>query len=114
MEHEYYVYILTNPGRTVLYTGVTNNMRKRIMENYLDRGKDKPFAAKYSCYFLLYYELFDYINNAIKREKEIKKWSREKKEDLIRSKNPEMKFLNDELFGKWPPGGEWVHRRDVE
>ena len=113
MEHEYYVYILTNPGRTVLYTGVTNNIRQRIMEHYLDRGKDKPFAAKYSCHNLLYYELFDYINNAIKREKEIKKWSRAKKEELIRSMNPEMKFLNVELFGKWPPGGEWGHRRDA-
>jgi len=84
------------------------------MEHYLDRGKDKPFAAKYSCYFLLYFEEFNYINNAIRREKEIKKWNREKKEDLIKSKNPEMRFLNVDLFGSWPPGGKWVHRRDAE
>jgi len=54
----------------------------------------------------LFYESSNYINHSIAREKQIKGWRRSKKEELIRSFNPEFKFLNEELFGKWPPGGE--------
>jgi putative endonuclease len=99
----YYVYILTNYKKTVLYTGVTNSLERRIMEHY--EGKNpNSFTSSYAVYYLLYYEIFDSIILAIAREKEIKGWRRSKKEDLIKSFNKEWKFLNKELFGIWPPG----------
>ena len=97
------VYILTNYAKTVLYTGVTNDLEHRIIEHYLNSGNPKSFAGKYKTHYLLYYEDYKYINQAIAREKEIKGWKRIKKEELIKSENPEMKFLNIEIFGKWPP-----------
>ncbi len=97
----YYLYIVTNYNKTVLYTGITNNLEKRIIEHYI--GKPNSFTTKYNVYYLLYYESSRYINNTIAREKEIKGWTREKKENLITGFNPEWKFLNEELFGKWPP-----------
>jgi putative endonuclease len=108
----YYFYITTNPNRTVLYCGVTNNLPQRMVEHYLNRGNTKTFAGKYYCYFLIYYEEFMYVNDAIAREKEVKKWRREKKENLIRSFNKEWKFLNFELFDTWPPQ-EMFHRKDI-
>ncbi len=89
----YFVYITTNPGKTVLYTGVTNDLSRRLLEHYKNRGSKKNFAGKYYCYKLLYYEYFTDINQAIFREKEIKNLSREKKEELIRNKNPKWNFL---------------------
>ncbi len=106
---KYYVYILTNFTKTVLYTGVTNNLEQRIVEHYLSRGNSKTFTGKYHVFYLLFYESYDYINDAIAREKEIKGWRRSKKEELINSFNPEWKFLNEELSGKWPPD-ELFHR----
>jgi len=100
---QYYVYILTNYQKTVLYTGVTNNLAQRIIEHYLDKGNVKTFTGKYNCFYLVYYECTQYINNAILREKEIKGWRREKKMELIESLNPGLKFLNHELLGEWPP-----------
>jgi len=94
--YNFYVYITTNPAKTVLYTGVTNNPDRRLAEHFENRGKPETFAGKYYCYNLIYYEHFSDINQAIEREKEIKKWRREKKEALINSFNPEWKFLNDE------------------
>lgn len=99
----YYVYILTNYTKTVLYTGVTNHLERRIIEHYSDRGNSKVFTGKYHIYYLLFYEEYYSILDAISREKEIKGWRRSKKTDLISSFNPEWKFLNDELFGEWPP-----------
>jgi len=99
---QYYVYILTNYHKTVLYTGVTNNLEQRIVEHYLDRGKVKTFAGRYNAFYLLYYECTQYVNNAIAREKEIKGWSKKKKIELIASFNPHWKFLNHELPGEWP------------
>ena len=102
-EFRFYVYILTNYKKTVLYTGMTNNLEQRIVEHYLSRGNENSFTGKYQAYYLLYYESSKYINNTIAREKEIKGWSRSKKVELINSFNPEWKFLNEELFGQWPP-----------
>ena len=96
------VYITTNPKKTTLYVGMTNNLLTRIVEHYLNRGKPKTFAGRYYCYCLLYYEAHDTALHAIEREKEIKKWSRKKKEALIDSFNPERRFLNDEII-PWPP-----------
>ena len=104
MSHKkYYVYIVTNKEKTVLYTGVTNDLEQRIIEHYNNKDRKDSFTSKYRCYYLLFYEAFDYINNAIAREKEIKGWRKEKKLALIRAFNPKLKLLNEELFGEWPP-----------
>ncbi len=86
--YNYYVYITTNPDETVLYTGVTNDIQRRMFEHYENRGTKNSFAGKYYCYNLIWYEHFTDINSAIAREKEIKKWRREKKEILIAKTNP--------------------------
>jgi putative endonuclease len=99
----YYVYILTNALKTVLYTGVTNDLQQRIIEHYKFRGQHVSFTSKYNVYYLLFYEEHQYINNAIAREKEIKSFSRKTKLELIATMNPELKFLNEELLGEWPP-----------
>jgi putative endonuclease len=99
----YSVYILTNYNKTVLYTGITNNLEVRIIEHYSQAGNSKSFTGKYYVHFLLYFEDYKYVNEAIAREKEIKGWKRIKKEELIKSMNPQFKFLNIEVFGKWPP-----------
>ena len=97
-QHNYYVYILTNANKNVLYTGVTNNLANRIAQHKADAlGNKKTFAGRYNCYYLLYMEHFQYITNAISREKEIKGWTRAKKDELINSINPNWDFLNE----KW-------------
>jgi putative endonuclease len=101
--YQYYVYILTNQHKTVLYTGVTNNLKERILQHYQKRNTNNSFAGKYSSYYLLFYEPHQYIKNAIAREKEIKGWIRIKKWEPINTFNPEGIFLNKELFGEWPP-----------
>lgn len=101
--HNCYVYILTNPGKDVLYTGMTNNLGQRIIEHYLNRGKFKTFAGRYYVYLLLYYEHYQYVNDAYSREKEIKGWSRKKKMELIKSANPHLEILNASIIDPWPP-----------
>ena len=93
MSKEYYVYIMTNKSRT-LYTGVTNNLMRRVYEhkNKLVEG----FTKKYIIQFLIYYESTSDINSAIAREKEIKGWLRKKKIALIDSVNPKWKDLSEE------------------
>jgi putative endonuclease len=93
----YYVYITTNPEKTVLYVGVTNDLRVRIFQHAENKGKPDTFAGKYYCYNLVYYEHFSDINYAIAREKEVKKWRRAKKVALIESINPTWRFLNYEI-----------------
>ncbi len=95
----YYVYIVTNKNKTVLYTGMTNDLLRRLSE-HLQASipfKQSSFAGQYNAYHLLYYEIFENIMDAITREKEIKGWRRSKKEQLINDFNPEWKFLNDEI-----------------
>ncbi|MDD3686429.1 MAG: GIY-YIG nuclease family protein [Bacteroidales bacterium] len=92
MKSNYFVYILTNKNKTVLYIGVTNSLRRRIDEH--SSGLIKGFTQKYSCKYLIYYEHFNDVNLAISREKELKKWRREKKEALIAKQNPQWMFLN--------------------
>jgi putative endonuclease len=96
-QHNYYVYIVTNPARTVLYIGVSNDLIIRLQQHFDNRGKPETFAGKYHCYNLIYWERFQYIDHAIEREKELKKWRREKKDQLIDVFNPERKFLNTEI-----------------
>ncbi|MFB9076883.1 GIY-YIG nuclease family protein [Flavobacterium procerum] len=93
--HTYFIYILTNKAKSVFYVGVTNDLRKRLMEhkdNIL--LENKTFASKYNVEFLLYYEKFTWIQEAIAREKEIKGWRREKKIALIKTINPDLEFLD--------------------
>ncbi len=75
--HNYFVYIMTNKYKKVLYIGVTNNLRRRVFEH--ESGNYDGFTKKYNCHYLLFYEHFKNINHALKREKELKKWRREKK-----------------------------------
>ncbi len=97
--HNYYVYIVTNKNKTVLYTGMTNNLERRLFQHQENSKpfKHPSFAGKYNAYFLLYYEWFGQVTDAIAREKEIKGWRRSKKEALINSLNLGWRFLNDEL-----------------
>ena len=95
--YNFYVYIITNPAKTVLYIGVTNDLNVRLSQHHQNRGNPKSFAGKYHCYLLVYYEHFSHIEHAIAREKELKKWRREKKDNLIATTNPEWIFLNKEV-----------------
>lgn len=97
MKH-YYVYIMTNKSRT-LYTGVTNNLERRVYEhkNKLVAG----FTSKYNITKLVYYEETNDVNVALAREKQIKGWLRAKKIALIESENPEWKDLSIEWYN--PP-----------
>lgn len=94
--HTYYVYIITNRFRSAFYIGMTNNLKTRLSQHKenIEVG-NKTFASKYNIEFLVYYEKFTWVEDAILREKEIKKWRREKKLDLIKKFNPEFEFLNE-------------------
>ena len=87
----FYVYIITNKYNTVLYTGVTNNLRRRILEH--KRKEGSKFTAKYNVDKLVYYETFLYPLDAIAREKQIKAGSRQKKIDLIEKNNKQWDDL---------------------
>ncbi|WP_316931037.1 GIY-YIG nuclease family protein [Flavobacterium rivuli] len=80
-----------------MYIGVTNELRERL---YTHRNPDvlsKAFTAKYKCYYLIYWEQYSDIDTAIDREKQLKGWTRNKKDKLILDFNPTLKFLNDEI-----------------
>ena len=87
---------MTNKYNTVLYTGVTNDLQRRILEH--KSGKGSAFTSKYNIKKLVYFEVTNDINAAIAREKQIKAGSRQKKIDLINSLNPEWNDLFEELF----------------
>jgi putative endonuclease len=95
MSKQYYVYIMTNKNDRVLYTGITNDLKRRVYEH-----KEKfiaGFTKKYNVSKLIYYELFEDPENAILREKKIKAGSRQKKIDLINTMNKEWIDLYEEL-----------------
>ncbi len=94
MNEQYHVYIMTNKHNTVLYTSVTNDLWRRVSEH-----KTKAlagFSSRYNVNKLVYYEVFEDINAAIAREKQIKAGSRQKKLDLVNGMNPEWKDLFQE------------------
>ncbi len=96
--HNYFVYMLTNKYKKVLYIGVTNDLSRRLYEHKQDsEGEKKTFAGKYNTIYLVYYERFQFIEHAIDREKQLKGWKRNKKDKLINEFNPEWKFLNDKI-----------------
>ena len=94
MMGNYFVYITTNPKKTTLYTGGTNDLTTRMNQHYENRGKPKTFAGRYYCYKLIYFERYSNPTMAIEREKEIKDLSRIKKEELINSVNPNWSFYD--------------------
>ncbi len=94
-----HVYIATNKHRNVLYTGVTSKIINRVYQHKTHFYKNS-FTDKYNIEYLVYYEWFGRIEDAISREKEIKKWNRQKKIDLINSLNPEWKDLWNEINGE--------------
>ena len=90
------IYILTNKNKTTLYVGVTADLFSRLQEHKSGLNK-KSFTYRYNLYYLVYYEVHSSILEAIAREKEIKKWRREKKECLINALNPTWKDLSEDL-----------------
>jgi len=95
MERQYYVYIMTNENNTVLYTGITNDLKRRVWEH-----KEKlidGFTKKYNVTKLLYYEIFRDVSNAILKEKQIKGGSRAKKVRLVNCANREWRDLYEDL-----------------
>jgi putative endonuclease len=96
LKHGGFVYIVTNKNNTVLYTGVTSELRARI-DQHKSKYHPNSFTAKYNCNKIVWYERFDYIEDAIAREKQIKAGNRKAKESLINSLNPAWKDLWDDI-----------------
>jgi len=90
-----FTYIITNKNNTVLYTGVTSDIKKRVFQHKTKFYKG--FSAKYNCNKLVYFEKFNSINQAIEREKQIKKYKRFKKINLIEKDNPNW----NDLYNTW-------------
>ena len=95
-KEKYYIYIMTNKVNTVFYVGVTNNLLRRIYEH--KQKYIQGFTEKHNIIKLVYYEVFDDISFAILCEKQLKRWHREWKVNLIKSQNPEMRDLYEELL----------------
>lgn len=93
MSQSYYVYLLTNWNDQVIYVGVTNNLERRLYEH--KHKLVQGFTAKYNVNKLVYFEETPDVNAALQREKEIKKWRREKKNNLVTSINPEWQDLSE-------------------
>jgi putative endonuclease len=93
-----FVYILTNKNNNALYTGVTSNLKDRI-RRHIENKYPGSFTSRYNIYKLVYFEVYDNISEAIAREKQIKAGSRQKKIDLINSKNPGWVDLLESLEG---------------
>ena len=96
MHNTYYTYIISNRNNTVLYIGVTNDLKRRIEEH--KTGQIPGFTRKYNCHKLVHYEIFSDINQAIEREKVLKGWTRKKKDELIDCDNPDRDDLYDRFF----------------
>jgi putative endonuclease len=95
----YYVYMMTNRSRVVLYPGITNSLERRLWFHSNNNSK-RSFTKRYKVDRLVYYyESFDDPRDAISREKEIKGWRRGKKNDLVRRLNPKWEDLAKTLFG---------------
>ena len=92
----YYVYILSNWNHNVLYIGVTNDLKRRVLEH--KQKKNVGFTEKYNVSKLLFYHSFSNVRDAIYVEKKLKGWKREKKLHLIRSLNPDFEDLSKKLF----------------
>ena len=96
MKNDAYVYFMTNYNNDVLYVGVTSNLERRVFEHKNNVHEDS-FVKKYNCNKLVYFEHTTDIRVAIEREKQLKNWKREWKNELIESQNPDWKDLSLEL-----------------
>jgi putative endonuclease len=92
----YYVYIMANFNRSVLYIGITNNLHLRVLQH--KNGEGSIFTSKYKCYYLVHFEEYFQVNAAISREKELKNWQRKWKDELIKKENRNLKDLADDWF----------------
>lgn len=90
-----FVYLLTNTHKTVLYCGVTSGLQKRVYQHAHSLHGSDAFTTRYNCIFLVYCEAYSYIMQAIEREKQIKGYSRKKKNELVETLNPSWHFLSD-------------------
>ena len=90
-----YTYIMTNKYRTTFYVGVTSTLEARVWQHINNEGSE--FVKKYKLYDLVYFEYYERITDAIDREKQLKNWHKDWKINLIKSVNPEMKDLKDQL-----------------
>lgn len=96
--YDYYVYMAMNSTNTVIYIGVTNNLTKRSWE-HKTKFYENSFTARYHVNKIVYFEHFEDINEAIKREKQLKRWHREWKLNLIKKENPTFRDLTDDWTG---------------
>ena len=94
--YHFYVYILTNYSKNVFYIGFTNNIIRRIIEHKNDLGC--KFTVKYKLRYLVYFEEGENVYSVMEREKEIKKWRREKKVNLIKTINPNLNDISGRIF----------------
>jgi len=99
MNRTFYVYMMTNRSRVVLYTGVTNSLEVRLW--FHARAGAKSFTKRYKVDRLVYFEEYDNPSDAIAREKEIKTWRREKKNQLVETLNPTWDDLRSQLILDW-------------
>jgi len=102
----FYVYLMTNRSRVVLYTGITNSLVRRVWQH--QNGETEWFTKTYKVNRLVYYECFNDPRGAIAREKEIKGWRREKKNALIEKMNPKWADLSPMLFQHFKPSSRAV------
>ncbi|RAK70189.1 GIY-YIG nuclease family protein [Hymenobacter edaphi] len=93
-----YVYILTNPTQTVLYIGVTNDLKRRLYEHSSGRGDAGKFTGRYQADLLIYFEVCPDATQAIAREKQLKGWTRQKKVALIAAFNPTWQPIDLETW----------------
>lgn len=91
-----YIYMVSSENGNALYTGVTRNLKRRLYEHII--GKYDGFTKRYKAHKLVYYEVFEDPSHAILREKQLKRWSRKKKNLLVRTKNPNWEDLGKKLF----------------
>ena len=91
---------------------MTNSLPARVLEHGENAGDPKTYAGRYRCYFVLWYEEYKYVMDVIRREKQIKRWSRKKKIELIKRINPDLRFLNEEL-GLYP-FGDYANKQNIE
>lgn len=95
MNHNYFVYILSNKTCTTVYIGITNNLRGRVAEH--KTGEHPGFTRTYKVNRLVYFEQLQHINDAITREKQLKKWRRAWKDELVKTMHPSWRDLIDEI-----------------
>jgi putative endonuclease len=97
-DKSYYVYILASPRNGLLYVGMTNSLPRRLEEH--QNGEIEGFTKKFGIHKLVYYEVFEDVLNAISREKQLKRWTRAKKNALVEKDNPNWEDLSEKLFAE--------------